>query len=121
MKLKVQKSISKRIINLEIETASFTPDENKMLDILGEPIIKFEKIYGDNLAVSFEKRIRTGFKIKVRFDGTENIVAADAACDKFLEDLPEELAKAMEKLKMLYDDIDGKDENKPPKYIDIVY
>jgi hypothetical protein len=121
MKLRVQKSINKRIINLEIETASFTPEENKMLDILGEPIIKFEKIYGDNLAVSLEKRIRTGFKVKVRFDGTEDIVAADEACDKFLEDLPEELAKAMEKLKMLYDDINGKDENKPPKYIDIVY
>lgn len=121
MKLKVQKSINKRIITLEIETTSFTTEENKMLDILGEPVIRFEKIYGENLAVSLEKRIRTGFKAKIKFDGTENIVAADTACDKFLEDLPEELSNVMEKLKMLYDDINGKDENKPPQYIDIAY
>lgn len=121
MKLKVLKSINKRMITLEIETTSFTPEENKMLDILGEPIVKMEKMYGDNLGVSIEKRIRTGFKIKVRFDGTEDIVAADAASDKFLEDLPELLSNTMEKLKSLYDDIDGKDENKPANYIDIKY
>ena len=121
MRLKVLKSISKRIITLEIETTSFTTEENKMLDILGEPVVNFKKVYGDNLAVAIEKRIRTGFKVKVKFDGTDDIVAADAACDKFLEDLPEELANSMEKLKMIYDDIDGKDENKPAKYIDIKY
>lgn len=121
MKIKVLKSINKRIITLEIETTSFTSEENKMLDILGEPVVKFEKIYGNNLAVSIEKRIRTGFKTRVKFDGTDDIVAADAACDKFLEELPEALAKTMEKLKTIYDDIDGKDENKSAKYIDIEY
>lgn len=121
MKLKVLKSINKRMITLEIETTNFSLEENKMLDILGEPVVKFEKIYGDNLAVSFEKRIRTGFKTKVKFDGTDDIVAADAASEKFLEDLPEALGSIMEKLKMLYDDIDGANENKPAKTIDIVY
>ena len=121
MKLKVKKTISKRIITLEIETTSFTAEENKMLDILGEPIVNFEKIYGDNLAVSLEKKIRTGFKVKVKFDGTDDIMAADKASDKFLEDLPEELAKIMEKLKDLYDNIEGKDENKAAIYIDIEY
>lgn len=121
MKLKVLKNITKRIITLEIETTSFTSEENKMLDILGEPIVKFEKIYGENLAVSLERRIRTGFKTKVKFDGTDDIVEADSASEKFLEDLPEKLASTMEKLKMLYDDIDGGNENKPAKHIDIVY
>lgn len=121
MKLKVQKSIDKRIITLDIETTGFTPNENKMLDFLGEPIVKFEKIYGENLAVSIERRIRTGFKTRVKFDGTDNIVAADFACDRFLEDLPGELGKAMEKIKLLYDDIDGNNENKQPKFIDVVY
>ena len=45
MKIKVLKNISKRIITLELETTSFTAEENKMLDILGEPVIKFEKVY----------------------------------------------------------------------------
>ena len=121
MKLKVLKSISKRMITLELETTNFTAEENKMLDILGEPIVEFKKVYGDNLGVEIEKRIRTGFKIKVRFDGTDNIVAADAASEKFLEDLPEYLSNTMDKLKSLYDDIDGVNENKPAKYIDIKY
>lgn len=121
MKLKVLKKIAKRIITLEIETTSFTAEENKMLDILGEPIVKFEKVYGDNLAVSLERRIRTGFKTKIKFDGTDDIVEADAAAEQFLEDLPEKLSSVMEKLKMLYDDIDGVNENKPAKTIDITY
>lgn len=121
MKLRVLKNISKRIITLEIETTGFTHEENKMLDILGEPVIKFEKVYGDNLAVSIERRIRTGFKTKIKFDGTDDIVAADAASDKFLEDLPEQIAKTMDKLKMIYDDIDGSNENKPARVIEIDY
>lgn len=121
MKLKVLKAISKRIITLEIETTSFTAEETKMLDILGEPIIKFEKIYGDNLAVSIDKRIRTGFKVKIRFDGTDDIIAADAACNKFLEELPESLGDTMDQLRRLYDDIEGKDENKATAFIDIAY
>ena len=121
MKLKVLKSINKRIITLELETSHFTPVENKMLDILGEPIISIKKMYGDNLGVELEKKIRTGFKAKVRFDGSDNKVAADAACDKFLEDLSDELAKTMEKLQEIYVDIDGDKENKPASYIDIKY
>lgn len=121
MKIKVLKNISKRIITLELETTSFTAEENKMLDILGEPVIKFDKVYGPNLAVSIDKRIRTGFKVKVKFDGTDDIVAADNASNQFLEDLPEKLASVMEKLKELYVDIDGAKENVPPTYIDVKY
>lgn len=121
MRLKVLKSINKRIITLEIETTDFTYDENKMLDILGEPIVSFKKVYGANLAVEIEKRIRTGFKVKVKFDGTDDIVAADKASDKFLEDLPEYISKTMEKLKTLYDNIEGEKENTSPAYIPIEY
>lgn len=121
MKLRVLKTINKRIITLELETSHFTPVENKMLDILGEPIISIRKVYGDNLAVELDKKIRTGFKSKVKFDGSDNIVAADKACDKFLEDLTEELSKTMEKLQDLYMDIDGDKENKPANYIEIKY
>lgn len=121
MKIKVLKNISKRIITLEIETTSFTAEENKMLDILGEPVVKFEKVYGPNLAVSIDKRIRTGFKVKVKFDGTDDIVAADNASNQFLEDLPEKLASVMEQLKELYTDIDGANENVTTQYIDVKY
>lgn len=121
MKLKVGKNISKRIITLDIETCMFNTEENKMLDILGEPIISLRKQYGDNLAVELEKKIRTNFKQKIRFDGTDNIAAADQASEKFIEDLTELLATTMEKLKDLYDDIDGKNENKAPQMIEIKY
>ena len=121
MRLKVQKYINKRVITYELETVNFTSEENKMLDILGEPVITLKKVYGDNLGVDIQKKIRTGFKVKVKLDGTDNIVAADSAADKFLEDLAEELSSTMEKMKELYDDIDGVNENKPIKYIDIKY
>lgn len=121
MKLKVKKTISKRIITLEIETTSFTVEENKMLDILGEPIVSFKKIYGENFGVEIEKKIRTGFKVKVKFDGSDDIIKADEASDKFLEELPEMLGEMMAKLKDLYDEIEGKNENKAATFIDIKY
>ena len=51
LKLKVLKSINKRIITLEIETTEFTYDKNKILNILGEPVVSFKKVYDTNLAV----------------------------------------------------------------------
>ena len=89
LKLKVLKSINKRIITLEIETTEFTYDKNKILNIFEEPVVSFKKVYGTNLAVKIEKTIRTGFKVKVKFDGTDDIVAADKVSYQFLEDLPE--------------------------------
>mgnify|MGYP000374151216 CR=1 FL=1 len=95
MQLKYKKSIQKKVIVVELETINFTPQENKLLDELGEPVISFEKVYPPNFAVQFEKKIRTGFKVKVKFDGTENLQAAAEAANLFFEEIQDRLAEEM--------------------------
>jgi hypothetical protein len=98
MQLKYSKRIIKRMITIELETANFSPDENKILDEFGEPMISFEKLYSAKFPVQFEKKIRTGFKVKVKFDGTEDIQAASNAANTFFEDIQEKLADTMANL-----------------------
>jgi hypothetical protein len=95
MQLKYSKKISKRMITIELETANFTPDENKALDEFGEPVINFQKNYSSKFPVAFEKKVRTGFKVKVRFDGTEDIQAASNAANTFFEEIQEVLSNTM--------------------------
>lgn len=95
MQIKYSKKISKKMITVELETTNFTPQENKVLDEFGEPVIMFEKVYVSKFPVQFEKKIRTGFKVKVKFDGTGDIQAAANAANLFFEEIQEKLADAM--------------------------
>jgi hypothetical protein len=104
MQLKIIKSIRRRIITLELSTIGFTPSENKMLDELGEPVVSFEKVYGTN-AVQISKRIRTGFKIRLKFDGTEDIESTSIACSEFIEAIKAHLADMMISLQEDYEDL----------------
>lgn len=87
MQLKINTSIKKSIITVELETVNFSPLENKMLDQFGEPVFNFEECYFGEFAVSIHKKIRTNFKVKVRFDGTKNIDKATIAVNEFIDEI----------------------------------
>ena len=98
MQLKYEKTMNKEIITIELETCNFTSKENKLLDEFGEPIINFNKTYFGSFPVSIEKRIRTGFKVKVKFDGKENCQKAAEAANEFFEEIQEVLANSLSDL-----------------------
>lgn len=99
MKLKVRRSTKNKVVTLELETIDFTEKENDMLNQLGEPIIEIDKSYGNN-SIKFAKKIRTGFKVKIKFDAnleSDTDITANYI-ENFLELIQEELAKKMEVL-----------------------
>ena len=118
MQLKYSKSISKKLIVIELETVNFTPRENKALDQFGEPLVIFERMYTGNFPVQISKKIRTGFKVRIKFDGTENLDGAVAAANTFMEEIEEELAKEMGKIMELALDSEFKAES---RFVDIKY
>ena len=87
----------RRIITLELETTRFTTPEERALAKFGEPIIKIEKTYGA-FPVSFERKIKTGFKVRVRFDGTEDLRGAIDAANEFFLEIQETLRETMQEL-----------------------
>jgi hypothetical protein len=88
MQLKINKVTKNKMVTVVLETTGFTLEENKMLDQLGEPVIEIDKCYGSN-PVKFSKRVRSGFKIKVRFDASlESDVNTTAGyVDTFIDDV----------------------------------
>lgn len=99
MKLKLTKTTRNKVVTLELETQCFTQTENEMLDQLGEPKIEFDKSYGNHI-VKFSKKIRSNFKVRVKFDGnldsTTDITAGYV--ESFLEELQTKLADEMSNL-----------------------
>lgn len=98
MQLKYNKEIKNNVITIELETANFTPQENKVLDEFGEPILSFSKVYETKFPVQFEKKIRTGFKIRIKFDGTEDIQGAVNSANLFFDEVQEKLGELMASL-----------------------
>lgn len=107
MQLKYENSIRKRVITIELETYNFTQAEIKALDQFGEPVIKFEKNYAGNFPVAISKSIRSGFKVRVKFDGTEDIEGATAAANQFFEEIQEVLEEEMRNLLDKYNDLNS--------------
>ena len=118
MQLKITRDTRKKIVTLTLETTSFSVEENKMLDQMGEPRIDFEKQYGKTPISIQDKKIRSGFKYKVKFDcnedGTEKV---SEYIEAFLEDIEEVLTESMSKLKEEY----TKDLEPASYYKDIKY
>lgn len=110
MQLKYSYGVSRGKIVVELETTDFTTRETMALDMLGEPVLEFQKSYNGDFTVSISKKIRTEFKVKVRFDGTKDFEAANAAASEFLDDVKEALQKSMDELMDRYMDQDF-----PPK------
>lgn len=99
MKLKVSRTTKNKVVTLELSTSCFTDLENEMLDQLGEPIIAFDKVYGNNV-IKFSKKIRSNFRAKVKFDANleaDTDITADYI-EQFLDELQEKLSDAMSKV-----------------------
>lgn len=96
MQLRINTSIKKSVITVELETINFCGIENKMLDQFGEPVFHLEKMYQQEYPVSIHKKIRSNFKVKVRFDGTNDIDKATLAANEFIDEVKESLPILME-------------------------
>ena len=103
MKLAITKSTKNRVISLELETVEFSATENDMLDQMGEPEIVFEQDYG-NTSVKFNKKIRSNFKVRVKFDVNLESDPMKTAeyIDEFQDDIVNALQDALTKVKDSY-------------------
>lgn len=88
MQLKYNNQVKNEVIALELETTSFSKKENEALDRVGEPIINLEKIYEGVHPVSIvNRKLRSSFKIRIKFEGKEDIITATRAANSFLEEI----------------------------------
>ena len=104
MRLNFNYEVKKRKITIELATDGFTTKESKALDMMGEPVISFQKTYPGGYTISLSKKIRSEFRTRVKIDGTENIELANKAGYEFLEDIKEVLHDEMEKLVESYEE-----------------
>lgn len=111
MQLKYTKSIRNKIIIVELETINFTARENMLIEQLGEPIIKFDKVYMNKFPVEFERRLKNGFRVRVKFNGSYNIEEASAAAQSFFEDIQLILSDELLKLEDISLGVDFKAES----------
>lgn len=95
MQLKYNKTIRNQIITVELETCNFTSKENMLIEQYGEPIVKFEKNYEGRFPVEFERRLKNGFKVRVKFNGAQDIELAGKAATDFFEDIQEVLRETL--------------------------
>ena len=94
MQLAIETKIRKSIITVEIETVNFTKIENDLLDQFGEFVYNLETLYQGEFAVAIHKKIRSNFKIRIKFDGSASEDAmerATAAANEFIEQVQEEI------------------------------
>lgn len=93
MQLKITTEVKRSIIVVELETINFCKHENDLLDQFGEPEFIFEKTYiPGNYVVSIHKKIRSNFKIRVKFDGSKDdqaMIDATTAVNQFIEEVQE--------------------------------
>lgn len=108
MQLKINTTIKNSIILVELETINFCGVENNMLDQFGEPVFHLEKMYQNEFAVSIHKKIRSNFKVKVRFDGSQDIDKASLAANEFIDEVKDALPVLMEDFMFKTETIDIK-------------
>ena len=90
MQLLINTNIRRSIITIELETINFTKKENELLDQFGEYVFDFEKVYQDDFAVSIHKKVRSNFKLRIKFDGSKNeetMKKATLAANDFIEEI----------------------------------
>lgn len=104
MRLNHTYTVKKRKITIELSTDGFTSAETKALDMMGEPLIQFQKTYPGDITISLVKKIRSEFKVRIKIDGTNDIELANEAGNAFLEDIKEVLRNTMEELMESYED-----------------
>lgn len=118
MNLKVKTSTRNKVVTVELETMDFTELENEMLDQVGEPEIIMDKKYGGH-TVKFMKKIRSNFKVRVKFDGNQDLTTNETVeyVQAFIDEVQLELEEAMEQIAANYNlDLIAKEEIIEIKY-----
>ena len=103
MQLRYNNYVRNNVVYMELETANFTHEENAALEKFGEPVIKIDKVYSGH-PVSIERKIKTGFKVRVKFDGSDNVQNAIEAANEFYDDLVDTMRDEMSTLMCNYRD-----------------
>jgi hypothetical protein len=104
MQLKYDKTIKNKIISIALETTNFSPNEISAVDDLGDPVVEFSRTYTGGFVVTISKKLKAGFKLTQKFDGTSDLGAAIAAADSFYEDIKDKLNQVMTDLMDLHSD-----------------
>lgn len=94
MQLIINTDLRKSVYTVELETINFTKKENDLLDQFGEFVFNFEKVYQGDFPISIHKKIRTNFKIRIKFDGSasdEALNKATLAVNQFIEEIQEKI------------------------------
>ena len=97
MQINYQKTVNNYVIRIDLETASFTADEDLAMQELGEPLIVFDKTYtAREFPVVFDRSLKTGFKITVKFNGQDGALEdAITAANTFMTELQAEVTAKM--------------------------
>lgn len=98
MQLRYNKYVRNKVIHIELETVNFSGREDLALKKFGEPVVVFNREYEGGFVIEIERRIKTGFKVKMKFDGSEDLTKATAAANLFFEEIKEELEEVMREL-----------------------
>ena len=104
MKIKYTTEIKNNIIQVSVETSGFTNDETTAFYQLGDPTLTIEKSF-NGFPVSIQNKKIKSLKIKVKFDGSNDIIKAAQAEALFKEDLQNELANIMTNLMEKYEEV----------------
>lgn len=103
MNLSIDYSVKNKQITIILQTTEFTTAETKALDMMGEPVVAFQKTYPGGYIFSISKKIRSQFRIIKRIDGTSNFDLANEACTQFLTDIKDKLRDTMDDLMIKYE------------------
>lgn len=107
MQIKYNNKVKNGVVFMELETCGFTCKESKALEYLGEPKVFFQKCYGTDEVLIDNRRIRTGFKIRLRFEGNGEAVDAIKNAATCYEEIKQELSKIMDQLLLKFDDVNA--------------
>lgn len=105
MQIRYNNAMHNGVIYMEIETCGFTCQEQKALDYIGEPKVFFKKEYGlDEIEIN-GRRLRSGFKLRFRFNGGGDPIQAAKNANLFYEDIRMELGTVLDALMDKYNEL----------------
>ena len=105
MQIRYNNTMRNGIVYMELETCGFTCAEQKALDYLGEPKVSFHKQYGlDEIEIN-GRRLRSGFKMRFRFEGGGDAIVAAKNANQFYEDIMGEPGSVLDHLMGTYDEL----------------
>ncbi len=102
MKLKYNNYVRNNVVYIDLETSEFTEREMNAFYKFGEPVVSFHESYGTPdgdgvypFRVDIERKVKTSFRFRAKFDGSVNLDDAINAANLFFEDIKMKLEEVM--------------------------